>query len=122
MAKVLSQAKGVANRIMPRQFKEWETLPNLIEIQTKSYEWFFAEGLKELMDEISPIEDFTGELYELSFGNFFLEEPKIDEKIAKEKNLTYKAPLRVKVSLLNKKTKEIKEGEVFLGDFPVMTS
>lgn len=122
MAKLSSQDKGVANRIMPRQFKEWETLPNLIEIQTKSYEWFFREGLKELMDEISPIEDFTGELYELSFGDFFLEEPKIDEKTAKEKNLTYKAPLRVKVSLLNKKTKEIKEGEVFLGDFPVMTS
>ena len=108
-------------RIIPRIEEAWETLPNLVEVQTKSYEWFFKEGLKELFDEISPIEDFTGELYSLSFGDFHLEEPKIDEKTAKEKNLTYKAPLRVKVSLLNKKTKEIKESEVFLGDFPVMT-
>jgi len=122
MAKPIARTEKGINRILPRNFETWETLPNLIEIQTKSYEWFFAEGFKELMDEISPIEDFTGELYELTFSDYFLEEPKIDEKTAKEKNLTYKAPLRVKVSLLNKKTKEIKEGEVFLGDFPVMTS
>ncbi len=108
-------------RIFPRVEETWETLPNLVEVQTKSYEWFFKEGLGELFDEISPIDDFTGELYNLSFGDFYLEQPKIDEKTAREKNLTYKAPLRVKVSLLNKKTKEIKEGEVFLGDFPVMT-
>jgi DNA-directed RNA polymerase subunit beta len=108
-------------RIFPRVEKAWETLPNLVEIQTHSYEWFFKEGMRELLDEVSPIEDFTGELYSLSFGDYFLEKPKVDEKMAREKNLTYKAPLRVKVSLLNKKTKEIKEGEVFLGDFPLMT-
>ncbi|MCL5411079.1 MAG: DNA-directed RNA polymerase subunit beta [Patescibacteria group bacterium] len=108
-------------RILPRPVESWEALPNLVEIQTKSYDWFFKEGLRELFDEISPIEDFTGELYSLTFGNYYLEKPKVDEKTAREKNLTYKAPLRVKVSLLNKKTKEIKDGEVFLGDFPLMT-
>jgi DNA-directed RNA polymerase subunit beta len=113
--------KNVTTRILPRQENAFEKLPNLIEIQTKSYEWFFAEGLRELLDEISPVEDFTGELYSLTFGDFYLEKPRIDEKSSREKNLTFKAPLRVKVSLLNKQTKEIKEGEVFLGDFPVMT-
>ncbi len=108
-------------RILPRPVESWELLPNLVEIQTKSYDWFFKEGLRELFDEISPIEDFTGELYSLGFSNYYLEKPKVDEKTAREKNLTYKAPLRVKVSLLNKKTKEIKDGEVFLGDFPLMT-
>ncbi|MFA4996303.1 MAG: DNA-directed RNA polymerase subunit beta [Patescibacteria group bacterium] len=108
-------------RILPRPAESWEALPNLVEIQTKSYDWFFKEGLRELFNEISPIEDFTGELYSLSFGKYYLEKPKVDEKTAREKNLTYKAPLRVKVSLLNKKTKEIKDGEVFLGDFPLMT-
>lgn len=108
-------------RILPRPVEAWESLPNLVEIQTKSYDWFFKEGLRELFDEISPIEDFTGELYSLTFGKYYLEKPKVDEKTAREKNLTYKAPLRVKVSLLNKRTKEIKDGEVFLGDFPLMT-
>jgi len=112
---------GEIKRIFPREEQAWETLPNLVEIQTKSYDWFFKEGLRELLDEISPIDDFTGELYSLTFGDYYLEIPKIDEKMAKEKNLTYKAALRVKVSLLNKKTKEIKEGEIFLGDFPLMT-
>jgi len=96
-------------------------LPNLIEVQTKSYDWFFREGLRELFDEISPIEDFSGRLFSLTFGDFHLEKPKIDEKTAKNKNISYKSSLKVKVSLLNKETSEIKESEVFLGDFPVMT-
>jgi len=115
-------ANNNAKRIFPRTEELWESLPNLVEVQTKSYDWFFKEGLRELFDEISPIEDFTNELYSLSFGEYYLEQPKVDEKTAREKNLTYKAPLRVKVALLNKKTKEIKEGEVFLGDFPIMTA
>ena len=108
-------------RILPRSEFPFENLPNLIEIQTKSYDWFFKEGLRELLDEISPIEDFTAENYSLTFGEYYLEKPKIDEKTAREKNLTYKAPLRVKATLLNKRTEEIKEGEVFLGDFPLMS-
>ena len=108
-------------RIRAREELAFEGLPNLIEIQTKSYDWFFKEGLRELLDEISPIEDFTAENFSLTFGDYYLEKPKIDEKTAREKNLTYKAPLRVKTILLNKRTEEIKEGEVFLGDFPLMT-
>jgi DNA-directed RNA polymerase subunit beta len=111
----------MAERILPRKEASFEKLPNLVEIQTKSYEWFFKEGLRELLDEISPVEDFTGEIYSLSFLDYYLDKPRIDEKTARAKNLTYKAPLRVKVALLNKQTKEIKEGEVFLGDFPLMT-
>jgi len=110
-----------APRVMSHKESPFEALPNLIEIQTKSYEWFFTEGLKELFDEITPVEDFTGELYSLAFNSYYLDKPRIDEKTAREKNLTFKAPLRVKVSLLNKQTKEIKEGEVFLGDFPINT-
>jgi len=117
----MSAKSNVISRILPREEAVFEKMPNLIEVQTKSYDWFFKEGLRELLDEISPVEDFTGELYSLSFGDYYLDKPRVDEKLAREKNLTYKAPLRVKVSLLNKETKEIKEGEVFLGDFPLMT-
>lgn len=95
--------------------------PSLIEIQTASYEWFFKHGLRELLDEISPIEDFTGKNFALSFGKYWLEEPKYTPEEALEKNLTYKAPLRCQVSLLIKPTREIREQEVFLGSFPIMT-
>jgi len=115
----MSQVKNP--RVKLRTESVFETLLNLIEVQTKSYDWFFKEGLKELLDEISPIEDFTGENFSLTFDDYYIEKPKLDEKTAREKNLTYKAPLRVKTNLLSKKTGEIKEGEVFLGDFPLMT-
>jgi DNA-directed RNA polymerase subunit beta len=96
-------------------------LPDLVELQKSSYGWFLKEGLRELFDEISPVEDFTGKKYELKFGNFFFEDSEITESEARENNLTYKAPLRVKAGLLNKETGEVKEQEVFLGDFPMMT-
>jgi DNA-directed RNA polymerase subunit beta len=96
-------------------------LPNLIEIQTESYNWFFKEGVSELLDEINPIEDFTGKSLSLSFNQPFLDTPRLTEEVAQSKNLTYKAPLRVRASLLNKETGEIKESDVFLGDFPLMT-
>ncbi|MFA5926859.1 MAG: DNA-directed RNA polymerase subunit beta [Patescibacteria group bacterium] len=116
-----AQSKAI-ERVLPRTEAHWEELPNLVEIQTKSYEWFFKEGLRELLDEISPINDFAGELYSLTFDDYYLEPPKMDEKTARAKNLTFKAPLRVKASLHFKQSGEIKEGEVFLGDFPLMTS
>jgi len=119
---MLKAAKGVTNLRLTQKKKEEVALPNLIEIQTESYDWFFREGVKELFDEISPIDDFTGEVMSLSFGEYFLGEPKVDETTAREKNLTYKAPLKVRVSLLNKKTEEVKEADVFLGDFPIMTN
>ncbi|MFC6118972.1 DNA-directed RNA polymerase subunit beta [Macrococcoides bohemicum] len=95
-------------------------LPNLIEIQTKSYEWFLEEGLIEMFRDISPIEDFTGNL-SLEFVDYKLGEPKYDLDEAKNRDATYSAPLRVKVRLIIKETGEVKEQEVFMGDFPLMT-
>jgi len=86
-----------------------------------SYEWFFDEGLKELFDEVNPIKDFIGRDLELYFTNFYLDEPKFSEVVAREKNITYEAPLRVLAKLVNKRTGEIKEQEVYFGDFPLMT-
>ncbi len=95
-------------------------LPNLIEIQTKSYEWFLREGLIEMFRDISPIEDFTGNL-SLEFVDYRLGEPKYDLEESKNRDATYAAPLRVKVRLIIKETGEVKEQEVFMGDFPLMT-
>ncbi len=97
------------------------SLPNLIETQTVSYDWLLKDGLKELFEEVNPISDFTGKDLELTFGEYYLDEPKYDEKISKEKNISYEAPLRSAVKLLNKQTGEIKEQEVYLGDLPIMT-
>ncbi len=95
-------------------------LPNLIEIQTSSYEWFLEEGLREMFHDISPIEDFTGNL-SLEFIDYSLGEPKYSVEESKERDVTYSAPLRVKVRLLNKESGEVKEQDVFMGDFPLMT-
>ncbi|WP_132769248.1 DNA-directed RNA polymerase subunit beta [Tepidibacillus fermentans] len=95
-------------------------IPYLIEIQKKSYEWFLEKGLRELFKDISPIQDFTGNLI-LEFIDYSLGEPKYTVDDAKERDVTYAAPLRVKVRLINKETGEVKEQEVFMGDFPLMT-
>ncbi|MFC3040931.1 DNA-directed RNA polymerase subunit beta [Virgibacillus xinjiangensis] len=95
-------------------------LPNLIEIQTASYEWFLEEGLREMFKDISPIEDFTGNL-SLEFVDYSLGEPKYSVEESKSRDVTYNAPLRVKVRLINNETGEVKEQEVFMGDFPLMT-
>ena len=95
-------------------------LPNLIEIQTSSYQWFLDEGLREMFQDISPIEDFTGNL-SLEFIDYSLGEPKYSVDECKERDVTYAAPLRVKVRLINKETGEVKEQDVFMGDFPLMT-
>jgi DNA-directed RNA polymerase subunit beta len=97
------------------------SLPNLIETQTISYDWFLRDGLRELLDEVNPVSDFTGKDLELSFGQYYLDEPKYDEKTSKEKNISFEAPLRAAVKLLNKQTGEVKEQEVYLGDLPIMT-
>lgn len=96
-------------------------LPNLIEIQTQSFDWFTSEGLNELFAEISPIEDFTGKNLALYFKDFHFEEPKYDEKTSKLKNVSYEVPLKARVELVNKETGEVKEQEIFLGDYPWMT-
>lgn len=95
-------------------------LPNLIEIQTSSYQWFLDEGLREMFQDISPIQDFTGNLV-LEFIDYSLGEPKYPVDESKERDVTFAAPLRVKVRLINKETGEVKEQEVFMGDFPLMT-
>lgn len=95
-------------------------LPNLIEIQTSSYQWFLDEGLREMFQDISPIEDFAGNL-SLEFIDYSLGDPKYSVEESKERDVTYSAPLRVKVRLVNKETGEVKDQDVFMGDFPLMT-
>ncbi len=97
------------------------SLPNLIETQTDSYQWFIREGLRELFDEVNPIKDFTGKDLELSFSDYYLDEPKYDERTSKSKNISFEAPLRSHVKLLNKQTGEMKEQEVYIGEIPIMT-
>jgi len=97
------------------------SLPNLIETQLNSYNWFLENGLKELFKEVNPVVDFTGKDSELYFEDYYLDEPKYDEITAKNKNISYEAPLRCKVKLVIKSTGEIKEQEIYLGDFPIMT-
>jgi DNA-directed RNA polymerase subunit beta len=96
-------------------------LPNLVEIQLNSYSQFFKKGLRELFDEISPIRDYGGKDLALYFGDYYLDEPKCDELKAKKNGLSYEAPLRVKLKLVNKKTNDTKEQEVFLTDMPLIT-
>ncbi|NMA00973.1 MAG: DNA-directed RNA polymerase subunit beta [Clostridia bacterium] len=103
------------------KIEEVMEMPNLIEIQQNSYDWFLKEGLKETFQEVSPIQDFTGNLI-LEFVDYTLGEPKYDVEECKERDVTYAAPLRVKVRLINKETGEVKEQEVFMGDFPLMTN
>jgi DNA-directed RNA polymerase subunit beta len=95
--------------------------PNLAEIQTSSYRWFLEKGLRELFDEISPIKDYTGKDLELHFLNYYFDEPKYDEVIARFKDLTYETPLRLKLKLINHRTKDKKDQEVYFGDLPIMT-
>ncbi len=96
-------------------------VPNLIETQMRSFDWFRTEGLKELFREISPITDFTGKNLELRFGDFHFGTPRHNEHECREYDLTFSAPLRVNVQLRILSTGEIKESDTFLGDFPQMT-
>ncbi|WP_129676838.1 DNA-directed RNA polymerase subunit beta [Candidatus Chloroploca sp. Khr17] len=96
-------------------------VPRLIETQVNSFDWFRREGLRELFEEISPITDFTGKNLELHFKDYVFGESRLDEFQCRERDLTYAAPLRVNVELRILSTGEIKESEIFLGDFPVMT-
>ncbi len=95
---------------------------NLNETQLKSYEWFLKKGLRELLDEISPIYDHTGKELELNFKNYHFDEPKYDEATARYKDATYEAALRVELELIYKRTNRKEKQEVYFGDFPVMTS
>jgi DNA-directed RNA polymerase subunit beta len=95
-------------------------LPNLIDIQKASFDWFMKEGLRETIDDISPIEDYTGTLA-VEFGEYEFGEPQFSIKECREKDLTYQVPLSMTVRFVNKETGEIREQRVFMGDFPMMT-
>lgn len=100
--------------------RQAEQIPNLIEIQLNSYNWFLREGLRELFDNFSPIEDFTGNL-RLTFREYTLGDPKYTIEECRDRDTTYEVPLKVQVQLLNTTTGELKESEVYLGDLPIMT-
>ncbi len=117
---MITNQVGAGARYNFGKLEEVLDLPNLIEVQRNSYEWFLENGLREVFHDISPINDFTGNLV-LEFLDYTLGEPKYDVEDCKERDVTYAAPLRVKVRLINKETGEVKEQEVFMGDFPLMT-
>jgi DNA-directed RNA polymerase subunit beta len=114
-------AKGAARVYYTREDDALE-LPNLVDHQNKSFQWFVEEGLGELLAEISPIDDYTGAKLSLSFKDYRFDEPKLSEAEARENNVSYEAPLKATVVLTNKITGEVKEQEIYLGDYPWMTS
>ena len=111
---------GKRTRYSYARIKEVMEMPHLLDIQRNSYQWFLDKGLQEIFHDISPIQGFSGNLV-LSFESFSLGEPKYDLDECKERDVTLAAPLRVNVRLINRETGEIKEQEVFMGDFPLMT-
>jgi DNA-directed RNA polymerase subunit beta len=112
---------GARTRKSFSKTKDVKALPNLIEIQLQSFNWFVSEGLNELFAEINPIEDFTGKSLALYLRDFHFEEPKYDERTAKSRNSSFEVPLKAKAELVNKETGEVREQEIFLGDYPWMT-
>jgi DNA-directed RNA polymerase subunit beta len=102
------------------KIKDALEVPDLIQTQVASYDWFLEEGLKEVFEEINPIEDFSENLI-LEFVDYHLDEPNYEIDECRDRDATYSAPLQVKVRLINRETGEVKEQEVFMGDFPLMT-
>ena len=121
MMKVKPVKLGKTERMSFSRIDEVIGMPNLIEVQKNSYQWFLDEGLKEVFKDISSIGDYTGNLV-LDFIDYRLDsKPKYTIKECKERDVTYAAPLHVTARLLNKETGEVKEQEIFMGDFPLMT-
>ncbi|MDE3229115.1 MAG: DNA-directed RNA polymerase subunit beta, partial [Chloroflexota bacterium] len=119
----LSKAVSLPERVSFARIPEIRPMPNLIQVQLDSFEWFKREGLRELFAEISPIEDFTSKSLKLEFivpENPF-EQPKYTEEQCRERDATYAAPLYVTARLTYKETGEITEKLIFMGDFPLMT-
>ena len=112
---------GKAKRKTFSEIGDFVEIPNLIKVQKDSYDWFVNEGLGEVLKDISPIIDYTGNLV-LEFFDYYMEETtKYSLEEAKERDATYSTRLHVKVRLINRETGEIKEQEIYLGDFPLMT-
>jgi DNA-directed RNA polymerase subunit beta len=112
---------GKKTRMSYSRIDEVLEMPNLIEVQKRSFQWFLEEGLREVFNDISPISDYTDNLV-LEFVDYQLgDNPKYSVEECKERDVTYSAPLKVQVRLINRETGEVKEQEVFMGDFPLMT-
>ncbi len=112
---------GKNERMSYSQIDEVLEMPNLIEVQKNSYQWFIDKGLKEVLEDVSPICDFSGNLI-LEFDDYYLDEnPKYSIEECKARDATYSKPLKIKVRLINKETGEVKEQEIFMGEFPLMT-
>ena len=122
MAKDSKQFTSKTNRVYFTEFDDKVKMPNLVDHQNKSFQWFVEEGLGELLAEISPIEDYTGTKLTINFKDYHFEEPKVTENEARENNVSFDAPLKANVELINKITGEVKTQEIYLGDFPWMTS
>ncbi len=113
---------GKTTRMSYSKIDEVLDMPNLIEVQKNSYKWFLEEGLREVFRDVSPITDYTGNLI-MDFVDYSLDDnPKYSVEECKERDATFSAPLKVKVRLINKETGEVKEQEIFMGDFPLMTN
>ncbi len=119
MAKTSTKSDG--NRVYFTRPDDVLELPSLVDHQNKSFQWFVEEGLGELLAEISPIDDYTGAKLLISFKDYHFGAPKLTEAVARENNVSYEAPLMANVQLTNKVTGEIKEQEIYLGDYPWMT-
>jgi len=113
--------KTLEKKFFSRFKKPLAEFPNLVELQTKSFDLLIKEGLSELFKEFSPIMDYSGKKFELEFESFSFDEPKYDPQYAKENNLTYETPLRVNIKLHNKTFNSAKNQELFVTDFPLMT-
>ena len=121
MVNVKPVTQGKTTRMSFSHIDEVLQMPNLIEVQKNSYQWFLDEGLKEVFKDVSPITDYQDNLV-LDFIDYHLDDkPKYTIEECKERDATYAAPLRVRASLLNKETGEVKEQDIFMGDFPLMT-
>src|SRR5512134_3278692 len=112
---------AVPERMRYSRIPEVLPIPDLIELQRDSFEWFIGHGLRELFDEISPIQDFTGRVMELRFREYEFEQPKYSELECRTRDLTFSKPLYVWVEMLIKETGEIQRQRVYMGDFPWMT-
>ncbi len=121
MAKNVAGTTGTTKRTYFTKTDDVLDLPNLVDHQNRSFQWFVEEGLGELLAEISPIDDYTGAKLSLSFKDYRFEAPKTSEAEARENNVSYEAPLKATVELTNKVTGEVKEQEIYLGDYPWMT-
>jgi len=121
MAKSTKNVTSAVQRVFYTAQDDAIELADLVNHQNKSFQWFIDEGLAELLAEISPIDDYTGAKLSLVFKEYHFDEPKMTEAEARENNVSYEAPLKAKVELTNKVTGEVKEQEIYLGDYPWMT-